>query len=158
MCYLYRHRHVCCDCGRVMSSQDKTGWCERRAWIRPSPFEHAVAYCPEGTKLVHLDYKVMRCVACHFDPPGARHMRAVDTPRQDTRLREQQQQQQQRQQQRLRQGRHDETLERNGDEESETGAPGLLRGVGRCVGRVLAGWAVTILGGVPAPPDHPAHN
>ncbi|KZL71769.1 hypothetical protein CI238_02492 [Colletotrichum incanum] len=50
MCYVYRHRHVCCDCNRIMSSKDQTGWCEKRTWIRPSPFEHAVAHCPEGPR------------------------------------------------------------------------------------------------------------
>ncbi|GKT69441.1 LOW QUALITY PROTEIN: hypothetical protein ColTof4_01864 [Colletotrichum tofieldiae] len=60
MCYVYRHRHICCDCNRIMSSKDGAGWCEKRTWVRPSPFEHAVAHCPEGTRLVHVDYKVMR--------------------------------------------------------------------------------------------------
>ncbi|KAK1590908.1 uncharacterized protein LY79DRAFT_553541 [Colletotrichum navitas] len=144
MCYVYRHRHVCCNCSRIMSSQDKTGWCEKRIWVRPSPFEHAVPYCSEGTKLIHLDYKVMRCVDCHFGP--SRLTRAVDTPRQDTRLPEQ------------RQGQHDEQTERDADGGSEAEAPGRLWSVGRYVCRVLAGWAVTVLGGVPVPSDHPAYN
>ncbi|EFQ36501.1 uncharacterized protein GLRG_11646 [Colletotrichum graminicola M1.001] len=137
MCYVYRHRHVCCDCSRIMSSKDKTGWCEKRL----NPFGHVVPCCPEGTKLVHLDYKVMRCVACHFGLT-----RAVDTPWRDTRLPEQ------------RQGQHGEPTESDADGGSETEAPGLLSGVGRYVGRVLAGWVVTILGGVPVPPDHPAYS
>ncbi|KAK2018341.1 hypothetical protein LZ32DRAFT_370223 [Colletotrichum eremochloae] len=150
MCYVYRHRHVCCDCNRIMSSQDKTGWSENRIWVRPSPFEHAVPCCPEGTRLVYLDYKVARCVACHFGPLGA--TRAVDTPRRDTRSPEQPQRQQ-------RQGQYNEPIESNADGgEPETETPGLLRGVGRYVGRVLAGWAVAILGGVPVLPDHPAYN
>ncbi|KAK2024308.1 hypothetical protein LX32DRAFT_705981 [Colletotrichum zoysiae] len=139
MCYIYRHRHVCCDCSRIMSSKDKTGWCEKRTWVRPSPFEHAVPYCPEGTKLVHLDYKVMRCVACHFGPPAT--TRAVDTPRQDARLPERRRRQQQRQQQQQqRQDRYDEPTESNADEECETEVPGLLGGIGRYVSQVLTGW------------------
>ncbi|KAK1998189.1 hypothetical protein LX36DRAFT_711055 [Colletotrichum falcatum] len=145
MCYVYRHRHICCDCGRIMSSRHSTGWCENRTWVRPGPFEHAVPYCPEGTRLVQLDYRVVRCVACHFGPLGA--TRAADAPRRDARPPEQR-----------RQGRQDEPTESDADGESEAEVPGLLRGVGTYVGRVLAGWAATILGGVPVPPDHPAYN
>ncbi|WQF83032.1 hypothetical protein CDEST_08046 [Colletotrichum destructivum] len=68
MCYVYRHCHVCCDCSVIVSSKDKDVWCDKRTWVRPNPFEHAVPYCPDGLKLVELDDNVVRCVACHFGP------------------------------------------------------------------------------------------
>ncbi|TIC95204.1 hypothetical protein CH35J_008719 [Colletotrichum higginsianum] len=55
-----------------MSSKDRDVWCDKRTWVRPSPFEHALPYCPDGLKLVELDYNVVRCVACHFGPPQHR--------------------------------------------------------------------------------------
>ncbi|OBR08593.1 hypothetical protein CH63R_07358 [Colletotrichum higginsianum IMI 349063] len=43
-----------------MSSKDRDVWCDKRTWVRPSPFEHALPYCPDGLKLVELDYNVQQ--------------------------------------------------------------------------------------------------
>ncbi|KZL75908.1 hypothetical protein CT0861_00925 [Colletotrichum tofieldiae] len=126
MCYVYRHRHICCDCNRIMSSKDGAGWCEKRTWVRPSPFEHAVAHCPEGTRLVHVDYKVMRCVACHFGPPSHE-----EDCRQQPRRPERQR--------RRRQGQYDEPPEGSENDEPSDEAPGLLLDFARYVSSVLGG-------------------
>ncbi|GJC97336.1 hypothetical protein ColKHC_06162 [Colletotrichum higginsianum] len=111
-----------------MSSKDRDVWCDKRTWVRPSPFEHALPYCPDGLKLVELDYNVVRCVACHFGPPST--AREADTHRhRDNR---QQQQQPQRRNQSQNQGQYEEPPPQTGDDSEPDGeTPGVLVTVAR---------------------------
>ncbi|TQN68775.1 hypothetical protein CSHISOI_06698 [Colletotrichum shisoi] len=140
-----------------MSSKDRDVWCDRRTWVRPSPFEHAVPYCPNGLKLVELDYNVVRCVACHFGPP--RTTREVDTHRhQDHRRQQRRQQQAQRQSRSQSQGQYEEPPRTGDDSEPDGETPGVLGAIARYVSGFLGEYAPSFFGRGPMHPDDPSRS